>query len=159
MEEETSKGLSERSKFWLRFALWATFACILPVGFIVWRYDLFTEVSSIQFGAWGVIAVIIVAAFAYTVFKYVKQGMAKWSMTKQVIMGIAKVMVPLLLLYFALDAIRDSIDLFMQALAIAIVSEAVAIPLNPMPKWAYEQSKGATEDALELVLGKREERK
>lgn len=159
MEEETSKGLSERAKFWIRFALWATFSCVLPVAFIVWRYDLFTEVSSVQFGAWGLVAVAIVAVFAYTIFKYVKRGMAKWSMTKQVIMGIAKVIIPLLLLYFALDAIKSSIDLFMQALAIAIVSEAAAIPLNPLPKWAYEQSQGATEDAVELILGKREESK
>lgn len=155
--KKESKGLTDRQRFWLMFALWSAFSCVIPVAYIVWRYDLFTEVSRIQFGGWGLVAVVIVAAFAYAVLKYVKRGMAKWSMAKQVIAGIMKVIVPLLALFFAIKAIQDSIDAFLQALGAVIACEAVAIPLNPLPKWAYEQSRGATEDAIEVILGKRKE--
>lgn len=157
MGKNESKGMTERQRFWLMFAVWSAFSCIAPVAFIVWRYDLFTKVSRIQFGGWGLVAIVIMAVFAYTVLKYVRQGMAKWSMTKQVITGIMKVIVPLLALFFAVKAIQDSIDAFLQALGVVIACEAIAIPLNPLPKWAYERSRGATEDAIEVILNKRRE--
>lgn len=157
IEKNESKGMTDGQRFWLMFAVWSAFSCVAPVAFIVWRYDLFTKVSRIQFGGWGLVAIIIVAVFVYTVLKYVKQGMVKWSMTKQVIIGIMKVIVPLLTLFFSIKAIQDSIDTFLQALGVVIACEAIAIPLNPLPRWAYEQSRGATEDAIEVILNKRKE--
>ena len=160
MEAEATKSngaprSKERRVFAARLAAWFAFACAAPVGFIAWRYDLFATVSKVNFGGWGLVAIAIIAAFALSVVKYVKQGLKGWSMTKQVLSGIAKVLVPLLALYFALAAIRDSLDAFLQALGVTIASEAVAIPLNPLPKWAYEKSRGETEDAIDVILNKR----
>ena len=40
-----------------------------------------------------------------------------------------------------------------------IISETIAIPINPMPKWVYEQSKGEAQDTIDYFFKKYDERK
>jgi len=150
---------SNAKRFWAQFAAWATLALILPVGFIVWRYDLFRTKTVTQFGAWGFIAIVIVAAFAIACLRYAKAGMKEWSMTKQVIMGVCRITIPLLALCFALRSMADSIDLLVQALAVATACETAAIPLNPFPKWVWERTKGEYESLIDYAFRKYDERK
>jgi len=152
--EDTEKK-AKLKEFWIKFALWTLFACLLPIIFIVWRYDLFTKATSIQFGGWGLLAIVILCVFVFAILRYVGKAFSRWSMTKQVILGIAKIIVPLVALYAALYSIRNSIDLFLQALAVVIACETIAIPINPFPKWVYEQTQGQTEDIIDYALAKR----
>lgn len=157
-EETKKKALSEKQVFWIRFVCWSIFACIVPVVFIIWRYDLFTKITAIQFGGWGMLAIIIVATFLIVLANYIKKAFSKRSMTKQIISGICKVVLPLLTLLLVLYSIRNNIDLFLQALGCVIISESIAIPINPMPKRVYEESKGATEDAIDYFFQRYDEK-
>ena len=149
--------MENKKLFWTRFCLWVLFACVLPFAFIVWRFDLFVSVSKMQIGGWGMIAIIIVCVFAFTLARYVKAGMIKWSMTKQIISGVVKVIIPFVCLFLMLNAIKDNVDIFLQALAVVIGCEAIAIPINPMPEWVYIQSKGQTEDTIDYFLKRQSE--
>lgn len=151
-KNEETETKTDKRKFWALFSAWSLFACVLPVAFIAWRYDLFTKISSVQFGGWGMIAVLIIAVFAIVCFKYVSKGLIKWSMTKQVVSGACKIVVPLLALYFVLYSISSSIALFLEALKVVIACEAIAIPINPFPKWVYESTMGTTDSALEYLF-------
>ena len=157
-EETKKKALSEKQVFWIRFACWSIFACIVPVVFIIWRYDLFTKITAIQFGGRGMLAIIIVATFLIVLANYIKKAFSKRSMTKQIISGICKVVLPLLTLLLVLYSIRNNIDLFLQALGCVIISEAIAIPINPMSKRVYEESKGATEDTIDYFFQRYDEK-
>ena len=69
MEENNEKTpeqikKEETTAFWVKFAFWCAFALVIPVGFIVWRFDLFRTISPVQFGGWGVLATIIIAVFS-----------------------------------------------------------------------------------------------
>ena len=143
--------------FWTRFVLWTIFSCVLPFVFILWRFDLFKTVSKIQIGGWGIIAIVLVAVFVFTVIRYVKIALnAKYSLLGQVLGGVCKIIIPLLAALFILKGVRDNIDLMIQVLGCVTLCEAVAIPLNPLPKWAYEMQKdvrdGERKETMDYLL-------
>ena len=128
-------------QFVIRFIFFTLFACILPFTFIAWRYELFAKVDEISLTGWGIIGILIVAIFCIYVLNAIKKGMP-YSMFTQVVNGILKVEMPLVLVYLTLSNIQSTIDLFMQCLICVIVCEAIAIPINPLPKWIKDNLKG-----------------
>lgn len=131
-----------KTTFWIRFIFWFIFACALPFAFIVWRFKLFTTISSIQIGGWGIIAIVIVVVFALTVVRYVRMALsARYSLMGQCLSGFCKVVLPLLAFLALLQSVKSNIDLLMQAVGCVVLCETVAIPINPLPKWAYEAQK------------------
>ena len=140
--------------FIIRAIVWSIFSAILPVVFIGWRYSLFKKVGSIQLSGWGLVAVVILFVFLKVLIHYIKAGFVGYSMTKQVINGVLKVILPLAILLIICIAIRNNIDYFIQALEITIICEVVAIPINPFPEWIYEKSQGRIESMLDLFSAK-----
>lgn len=131
-----------KTVFWTRFVSWATFACVLPFIFIVWRFKLFGKISSIQVGGWGIFAILIVAIFVFSIIRYIKLAFkGRYSLTGQILSGACKIILPLVVFMVILWGLRNSIDLMLQALGCVIACEAIAIPLNPLPKWAYDMQK------------------
>jgi len=127
-----------KKQFWIRLPLFILFACVIPFVFIAWRYKIFNKVSNISLSGWGLIGILIVVIFVIYLVKAVEK-IKKWSLTKQIFIGVFRVIVPLLCLYFGLRCIRESVDLFMQALVVVIFSEMIAIVVNPIPQ-AQENS-------------------
>lgn len=153
VKEESKKTLlvwideHPKTTFWTRFVLWTFFACVLPFVFLVWRFKLFHKISSIQIGGWGIIAIIIVAVFVFTVIRYIKMAFStKYSLVAQILNGFCKVIIPLLVALVVFYSIRENVDLMIQVLGCVILCEAVAIPINPLPKWAYESQKNVREE-------------
>lgn len=128
-------------KFVIRFILFTLFACILPFTFIAWRYELFAKVDEMSLTGWGIIGILIIAIFCVYVLSAIKKGMP-YSMFTQVVNGIMKVELPLIMVYLMLSNIQYTIELFLQCLVCVIVCEAIAIPINPLPKWIKENLKG-----------------
>ena len=154
-EKKSANWFEEHPKttFWSRFVSWVTFAGVLPFVFIAWRFKIFNKVSQMQISGWGIIGIIIVMAVAYTIIKYVKLAFSKkYSLTGQILTGIAKIIVPLIGFLLILKNIRDNIDLLMQVVGCVAVCETIAIPLNPLPQWAYEMQKDvAVEERKETM--------
>jgi len=126
-----------KKQFWIRFGLFMLFSCIIPFIFIAFRYKIFNKVSNISLSGWGLIGILIVIVFVFYIVKSINK-IKKWSMTKQIFLGIFRIIIPLLCLYFALNAIKTNIDLFMQSLLMVIACESIAIPINPIPKMQEE---------------------
>lgn len=136
-----------RVVFWLRFCFWALFACVLPFIFIVWRFKLFQPITQIQIGGWGIIAIIIVAVFALAIIRYIRLALsAKYSFIAQCLTGLCKVILPLVVVWVVVYSIKSNVDLFLQVMGVVIACEAIAIPINPLPKWAYESQKNVREE-------------
>ena len=157
MAEKTPEQIEKEKElkiFWARVILWSIFSCIVPVCFIGWRYDLFQKVGSLQLSGWGLIAIIIIFVFLYVVVKYIRAGFVEWSMTKQTINGVVKVVIPLGALLAICIGIRNSLDIFIQALSCTLMSEVIAIPINPFPEWVWKKSQGRFEGAVDFVAEK-----
>ena len=98
--------------------------------------------SSKEHSGFGVIAIVIVAFFVFAILRYVRIALsAEYSLIGQIINGFCKIIIPLIAALLILNSVKSSVDLMMQALGCVIACEAVAIPLNPLPKWAYERQK------------------
>ena len=135
--------------FVIRLILFTIFACLLPFVFIAYRYNLFKKVSELSLSGWGLVAIIIVFLFSAYIYKMIKKGLP-YSMFTQCLTGVCKIIVPLVCLYLGIEALKNSIDLFSQALLFCIICELIAIPLNPFPKWVEETK----DKKIDSVLGK-----
>lgn len=143
----------DKKIFIARVILFTIFACVLPFIYISLRYELFTKVSKVQVGGWGCIAIIMVLIFVFYVAKMVKKGIP-YSMVTQCITGFCKVIVPLLMLYVFVYNIKESADLFLNVLLITIVCEAIAVPINPFPKWLEDHKKSEQDTLADLIIDK-----
>ena len=137
LEEQKQTWWQKNRVFIARLTGWIIFALIVPVVFILFRFDIFRSASHIQFGFWGFVVIGIILAFLISTLRYICKLMP-FSMAAQCISGFGKVILPLAIILIAAYVIRNKIDVFIQALWVVIVSEAIAIPLNPMPKWIHE---------------------
>lgn len=87
-------------------------------------------------------------------------------MGKQIVLGVAKIIVPLLVIYYIAYIIQQKLqaqllDLenLLQTLVVVIGCEAVAIPINPFPKFIYEETKGETFSLIDYTFQRYDERK
>ena len=147
----TDEEKRKRKIFWVRAILWALFACFIPVAFIGWRYDLVKQVGSLQLSGWGLFGIIIIFVFLYVVVKYIRAGFVEWSMIKQIINGVVKVVLPLGALLALCIGLRNNIDIFIQSLSCVLLSEVIAIPINPFPEWVWNKTQGRFESAVDFV--------
>ena len=131
-----------RAVFLTRAFLWFTCAAILPFIFICYRFQLFQKVSKIQIGGWGIFAILIVAITIFVLLKYIRAALnAGYSYWGQILNGFCKVIIPLCAFYAVLWGIKNSLELFLQALGCVILCETMAIFVNPFPKWVWERQK------------------
>ncbi len=142
-EEQGPKKMSTK-QFWIRFAIWTVIAVLTPIGFLFYRYDMFvkvhtTESDSYSITGWGIFACIIVAIFLLYVVREAKKGLPYGSMFSQCIDGYS-LLIPMVIVILILDSIKDSIAAFEQVMIVLTVCEAVAVPINPMRRWAWEHN-------------------
>lgn len=137
MEEEKKPFWTDKKKFWVRLVTWIIFALVLPVLFIILRFDIFHKTPVIAFGFWGYFAIGIILVFIISMLKYVCRAMP-FSMAAQCISGFAKIILPLGILWLVAFYLKENLSVFLQSLGVVIVLEAIAIPINPMPKWIHE---------------------
>lgn len=150
-KKELTPEQKEKRIFIARVIGWVIFSCLLPVAFIVWRYDLFRKAGTVQMSGWGLFAIVIIFVFIYVLVKYINAGFKGYSMTKQVLNGVTKVLIPLGALLALCVSIRNNADFFIQALGLVLICETIAIPVNPFPKWVYEKTEGQTDNVVDVI--------
>lgn len=155
--EEKKELDKNKLYFWIRFSVWIITSLIIPIGFINYRYQLFTKVSKISVSGWILLVGVIVFVFSIILIRYILHS-KKYSYFKQIIKGCLCLIMPLLFVIYCLYWARDTIDQLIQVLSVCCLSWTVAIAVNPMPKWTYEQSKGEQEEFINYVLDKRVEK-
>lgn len=144
-------------KFWSRFTLWVLFALVLPLIYIFVRTNLFYTVNKVSI--WLLIVILIVFLFVRQLWRYLKNGIP-YSMLLQVISGVVKIILPLLALYSVILIFRLKVDEIVTAtkgieqfLIILIPCQMIAIPINPMPQWVYENKENRLAQIIQKVRG------
>lgn len=127
---------------WKRFAiqliLWLVFVAVIPIISIVDKYDLIKN-GTLKYTGWGIIVGVILFVTIMVILGYILK-LIKWSMTKQILTGAMIVVVPLIFLFILTDLITKNIDNIKYILIVSIISESIAIPLNPFPRMIYEKN-------------------
>lgn len=132
--------------FTIRLILWLIFVAVVPIMSIVDKYDLVKN-GTLQYTGWGIIVWVILFVVAMAILGYILKIM-KWSMTKQILTGIMIVILPLTFLFFMTDLIVNHIGNIKYILIVCIISEFIAIPLNPFPQMIYEKNIKDIKDIL-----------
>ena len=142
-----------KSVFWTRFAAFISVGLIAPISFIAYKFELFQTISKVQISGWGILIIIFVAAFILGVTKYVKVAMsAKYTLLGQILSGFMKVILPLMVALILIGALQKiskanaegmekNIENITYVLSFTLGCEMVAIPMNPLPKWANDMQK------------------
>lgn len=136
--------------FWIRLSFYVLFGGLAPAAFLIWRFDLFSEISSLSIGGWGIVCIVFVGIFFLKMLKAVKDGLP-YSFGTQCINGICKVILPLLIALLILYALQNCIAELMQFLGVVIVCEIIAIPMNPIPQWAHDNGIKEEEGKLKRI--------
>lgn len=125
-------------KFTIKLILWLIFVAVIPIMAIVDKYDLVKN-GTLKYTGWGIIVGVIAFVVIMVVLGYILK-LIKWSMTKQVLTGVMIVIVPLIFLLILTDLITKNIENIKYILIVSIISEAIAIPINPFPRMIYEKN-------------------
>lgn len=148
----------DKKWFIIRFILWNIFAWFIPIAFIIFRFNLFQKVSHINLNGGIVLCAIIFFVFLIVFLRYILRS-KKYTYYKQIIKGVVFLILPLALVFICLYYARDMIDRLLQVMGCLLLSETIAICVNPMEQWAYIQSQGEYENAMDYLLAKREQKK
>ncbi len=145
VNQANSKKNKKRIIFWTRFAGYVITGLLIPMIFLIWRFNLFEKVSKVSIGGWGLVCIIFAGVFLICLAKQVKKGLP-YSFFTQCLTGFYKIIIPLAIVTAACFVCKDCIEKLFHFFAIVTVSEMFAIPLNPLPAWIHSQSEKEDED-------------
>ena len=128
-------------KFVIQLCLFCLFSIVIPITYLTIRFNLFQVNSQLQIGLWGIIVIGILVGGLSVLAKYYLDGMkTKYSLFKQILQGVIKLILPLLLFLIILIFMKDNIKLMIESLLVIIPCEIIAIVVNPLPKWCFENN-------------------
>ena len=136
----------KKKEFFLRFLLWIFFVAIVPIITIADRYDMVKK-GTLKYTGWAIVSFIIGFIVVMVILTYISR-IFKWSMWIQVLNGIRIVLVPLGFLWIGVDLLANNIENIKYILIVSFISEAVAIPINPIPKMLYMKNIKDLREAL-----------
>lgn len=125
-----------KKEFWIRFFFWIIFAFGVPIAIIAYEYQVIDAHSEYQLTGWGLIIAIILFIGAFVILGYLLQAL-QWSWVKQILGGVRNAILPLAFLYLITSVIATNIEKLQIILSVSLISEIIAIPLNPFPKWLW----------------------
>lgn len=160
MEENKPNTKKEHKKliFALKFIIWASFSCIIPIAIIVWKFVLIDETEasgnfSVRIGLWALIALIIFMSFSKTLVKYISElKMGSWQ--SLLLSGLVNTTIPLVLLYLCLVALENNIPELKQVILYIAISETISYSFNPFPKLINQNILGVIEKGIDKVKEK-----
>ena len=149
MEEETEKKMTKK-EFWIRFGIWFFLAVAVPFTYVACAYGLF-ENKGTTLSGWGVVALIFVIVMLFNIIKQARAGFPKGTMARQCIDGYL-ILIPIFGALLLVHSVKNSLAEFEKFLIVMILCEAVAVPVNPMPKWAAQNRIKGTENAFAMAF-------
>lgn len=150
-------------KFKIRLILFILFALVFPVAYFSIRFNLFNSKQVISL--WGIIVLVIFLLTVSVMIKYYLDGMkTKYSYLKQVLQGVIKVVFPLLVLVLIsvwftnhLEWLETNMHIFTESCIVLLVTETIAMLVNPLPKWAFENNVDGLVQIANKITGKETE--
>ena len=146
-DEAKKQKKKQRRIFWSRFFGYIAIGLLIPMAFLIWRFQLFRSESQITFGGWGVVVVIFTAIF---MLKLMKQASFATDsvLGKQILDALRKIFVPLFTVTFCLFAVKEFITELIEFFTVLTVCEPIAYVINPLPALMKEVEKSKEENKM-----------
>ena len=132
-------------KFKVKLGVFFAFSMIIPIIYLTIRFKLISGTKT-QLSIWFFIVLLIFFGVLAVFIKYYLDGMkTKYSFLKQLLEGFVKVIMPLgiVLIGFIffkskLEWITSNINKVIEAFVVLLLCETIAVIINPLPKWAFD---------------------
>ena len=130
---------------------WFLFAVILPIIFINNKYHLFVKEDELRFTGWAIVGLLILFIGLYALCSYVISAYSvKYRTWVKLLKGFQRILLPLILIFFVCGLINNNIDKIQTLLLEIIISEAIAIIINPFPYFVYKHKNADTREVYGL---------
>lgn len=160
VDEDAPKMMS-KTEFWVRFGIFIALAVIAPFTYLAIAYGLFnvkTE-ESVSMSGWGILGLIVAGVIVVGILRQIIKGLTYGNMFRQCVEGYA-LLVPLVVFIIILDSVKGNIEKLEMFLIFLAICEGIAIPVNPIRKWAEQNNIQLAENLLmkgiRRALGKKE---
>lgn len=170
-EEDLQQLDSAKSKliiFWLRMLGWFTAGVVAPITTFSIKFGLFTEYGynvttdelgnvtgmNIALNGWGIVSVLLIALAMFEIINEViaAQGTG-YTYTKQLLQGFKSRILPIAIALGVSWYLKGVIDQIVFCLVVILISQTVAMALNPLPQWRSEKlGKEDYTDALSSLI-------
>ncbi len=145
-----------------RLILFLMFSLIAPITYISIRCKLFSTKTTIS--VWFIIVLGVVLAIVSLIIKYYLDGMkTKYSIFKQILEGFIKVILPITFVLISvvwfkskMEWIVSNVNLMIEILSIILGCEVIAVIVNPLPKWAFENNVDGLVQITDKIFHKKE---
>lgn len=135
----------------------------IPIAYIRVRYGELFETKTLRLSFMSVLCFALIIGVVIVMIKYYVSGMkAKYSLFKQVLEGLCKVILPLgIVLALAIlfkvksEYMLANVDKFIESMIVVIVCELGAVIVNPLPKWAFENNVEGFSEIVDKILTKK----
>jgi len=140
-----------KKEFWIRFSSYVALGAVAPFAFLTWRFNLFSKVSKLSIGGWGLLAIVVIAVFFISMIKAIKKGLP-FSFGVQVLTVICKISIPIMVAFLCFNFFQDIMAEMAQFLGVLFVCETAAGIINPIPQWAHENKINEEESRMKGLL-------
>ena len=145
-----------------RLILFLMFSLVAPITYISIRCKLFSTKTTIS--VWFIIVLGVVLAIVSLIIKYYLDGMkTKYSIFKQILEGVIKVILPITFVLISvvwfkskMEWIVNNVNLMIEILSIILGCEVIAVIVNPLPKWAFENNVDGLVQITDKIFHKKE---
>ena len=137
--------------FWIRLISYIVIGGGIPLFFLIWRFNLFSKVSKLSIGGWGMIAILFIGIFFIKMMKAIRKGLP-FSFGTQILEGMFKVTIPLLIATVVIYVMRNSVEELFQFFFVLLFCETIAMIVNPIPQWAHENKIEEQESSAKRIL-------
>lgn len=111
---------------------------VTPIGFLIWRFQLFQQTSKLNIGGWGIVAIIFTAVFLNWLIKQATECIDS-TFVQKIFQAIRKVLIPLLTITLCIYAVGEFWKELMVFFIVLTICEPVAYVLNPFPEYLKEK--------------------
>lgn len=146
---------NSKGGFWTRFAIMVAVGILTPIIYLIVRYNLFQKDLKITIGLWGFVAICFIALALIVLIKYYVSGLkTKFSYGKQIVDGVCKLLLPIVLFVLAMYVLRNYTNQLIEFCWVLLPCELVAIIINPLPKWAFDNNVEGLSEIADKVFSR-----
>lgn len=152
----------EKKELITRLSLFLMFSLVAPIVYVSIRCKLFSTKQTISL--WFIIILGVVLGVVSLIIKYYLDGMkTKYSLMKQLLEGFIKVVLPIAFVLIAvvwfkskMEWIVSNVNLMIEILSVILGCEIIAIIVNPLPKWAFNNNVDGLVEITDKIFHKKE---
>ena len=117
-----------------------------------YKYHLFSKTNGdLKFTGWSLVALLILFIGLYALCSYIIDAYSvKYRTWVKLLKGFQRIILPLLILFFMCGLISNNIETIENLLLEIIISEAIAIIINPFPYFVYKHKNADTREVYGL---------